>query len=195
MARLNTRTSATPFTGRASTVDSLYRDPTPLSRGRSHAANTARTTTYSVMSPSQSNSDKENEAPPSRENTPGLGAKGRRQMTQPTQPPTPPSDAYSEHRSKRRRTDEHDFANEVPVFEDGAADGYEDNEVEAEDVAPDDEEDESTRYYDPQQVCNAFICSQPLLGTISSTRRTSPSIFNTINLFLTASSSPTLGRS
>ena len=98
MARLNTHTSATPQS-RATTVDTLYRDPTPA--GASSRAR--QSTTYSVMSPGPSiYSDKENEAPESRENTPQSRIKRKVMAGPQARLPTPDS-AESANPNKRRR--------------------------------------------------------------------------------------------
>ncbi|KAF2715539.1 Nse4-domain-containing protein [Pleomassaria siparia CBS 279.74] len=155
MARLNTHLSATPQPqpGRSSTVDSLYRDPTPQSRLR---ASTARESSYSVMSPVHS-SDKENDEPESRDNTPHPPTKGlgHRQMATPRLP-TPSSGASSGgHASKRRRTDDYSVARSANIFIDEDAAEMDDEEDEAADdtarTGDADDADELTRYYDPNQ--------------------------------------------
>ncbi|KAJ4355771.1 uncharacterized protein N0V89_003791 [Didymosphaeria variabile] len=104
MARLNTHTSATPMQSRATTVDTLYRDPTPAGRG-----STARNSSYSVMSPALSqSSDKENDIPESRQNTPQSRSKrslmaGTRAQRLPT-----PDSASTSNPNKRQRTTKYD---------------------------------------------------------------------------------------
>jgi hypothetical protein len=102
MARLNTHTSATPLQSRASTVDTLYRDPTPA----------ARTSPYSVLSPALSqSSDKENDLPEPRQTTPPPAKRGLVAMvgTRAQRLPTP--DSASTHHAnpnKRQRTTKYD---------------------------------------------------------------------------------------
>lgn len=156
MARLNTHLSATPQpqTGRSSTVDSLYRDPTPLPRASSVTRSAARESMYSTMSPARSfGSDKENDVPRSRDNTPKPVSKGKRPMAPPVHPPTPPSDSTSSrHGNKRRRTDEHSIPDSVWVYEDEDEEVQLGDDVDEEDVAVQaDDEDATTKYYDPQQ--------------------------------------------
>ncbi|KAF2107133.1 Nse4 C-terminal-domain-containing protein [Lophiotrema nucula] len=175
MARLNTALSATPQPGRGSTVDSLYRDPTPLSQ---HPASTERGTSYSVLSPAHSmSSDKENREPETRENTPKPVAK-RRPMASSSisRLPTPNSGGSSEsrHANKRRRTGDRQATRAHSIFEDEDAgltpqdDDEEDVDEEEEETADlhtpesdeetpnveeegDEEEDDFTKYYDPHQ--------------------------------------------
>ncbi|OAF99449.1 Nse4-domain-containing protein [Paraphaeosphaeria sporulosa] len=124
MARLNTHTSATPLRSRATTVDTLYRDPTPAGRG-----STARTSSYSVMSPALSqSSDKENDIPESRQNTPSPASKrGSMAGTRAQRLPTPDS-ASTSNPNKRLRTSKYDSANSelrgsaaagIGIYEDG----------------------------------------------------------------------------
>jgi non-structural maintenance of chromosomes element 4 len=144
MARLNTHLSATPVPRptRSSTVDSLYRDPSVQPSG-------GRLSSYSVLSPSLSqSSDKENEQPDSRDNTPRPVAKGKRPMAPPgARLPTPTSGSSLENGNKRRRTNAYDVANSSQIFQD------EDGEAEGDDTMEtvDEEEDELTKYYDPHQ--------------------------------------------
>ncbi|KAF2648253.1 Nse4-domain-containing protein [Lophiostoma macrostomum CBS 122681] len=130
MARLNTRTSATPLPpgGRSVTVDSLYRDPTPLSQ----VASRARQSTYSVMSPA-TNSDKENEHPESPGSTPQPPSKSRRPMGAPsTRLPTPQSGSSAGNANKRRRTDDYSAADSTAIYADEDEDEDEDEDAEAE---------------------------------------------------------------
>ncbi|KAF9737771.1 hypothetical protein PMIN06_007263 [Paraphaeosphaeria minitans] len=107
MARLNTQTSATPLQSRATTIDTLYRDPTPAARGSA-----ARNSSYSVMSPALSqSSDKENDIPESRQNTPPPASKrglmtGARAQRLPT-----PDSASTSNPNKRQRTTRYDPIN------------------------------------------------------------------------------------
>ncbi|KAF2742848.1 Nse4-domain-containing protein [Sporormia fimetaria CBS 119925] len=146
MARLNTHLSATPQlpVGRASTVDSLYREPTP------------RQSTYSVLSPTRSASDKENEEPDSREGTPRPMRKRPMADQSSARMPTP-STAVSESR-KRQRTDDESVASSMHIFEDGEdstpPDVNEDVDETGSNTTPsedDEDEDEATKYYDPNQ--------------------------------------------
>jgi hypothetical protein len=176
MARLNTRTSATPLPpgGRSATVDSLYRDPTPLSQ----AASRARQSTYSVMSPA-TNSDKENEQPDSPRSTPQPPTKTRRPMGAPsTRLPTPQSGSSAGNANKRRRTDDYSAADSAAIYQDDDDDEEaeqedddddDDDEMEAEGedasaasedqpaasedppAADEDPEDRLTKWYDPDQ--------------------------------------------
>ncbi|KAF2732079.1 Nse4-domain-containing protein [Polyplosphaeria fusca] len=148
MARLATAASATP--GRASTIDSLYRDPTP--HFSNHAA--TRESTYSVMSPAPSisqASDKENQEPVSRGNTPQPTK--RKQTMASARLPTPRSGpSSSANANKRRRIS--DRNDTLSVCED-------EDEVEglqqAKEFIPstvnynEDESNTATRYYDPDQ--------------------------------------------
>jgi hypothetical protein len=153
MARLNTHHSATPLQTRSSTVDSLYRDPSVAPRN----ASSARGTTYSVMSPSQS-SDKENVDSESRERTPqpakrkGLGSASGRI-------PTPDTGSTTGSGSnKRSRTDDYDLNGASGLYED--EDEEEDQEEEPEQPQrrrtattqpEEDEEDSQSKLYDPNQ--------------------------------------------
>ena len=164
MARLNTNLSATPQPqpARSATVDSLYRDPTPLSQV---SRGTRRESSYSVMSPALSqSSDKENNQPESRENTPdpstkGLGSKHRGAPRLPT--PSSGSSS-SRHANKRRRVEEYSVSGSTHIYVDpdvdvDGQDVVDDEEDEDEDEATGstapitDEDDELTKYYDPQQ--------------------------------------------
>jgi hypothetical protein len=154
MARLNTHLSATPQIGRSSTANSLYRDPTPQSQRRANASGTARESTYSVMSPTQSqSSDKENDEPESRQNTPGPASKRHLAMaSRDSRLPTPGS---SHSGNKRRRVGDNDRNGSAEVHEDEQDEddqeqGQDDN---GEDVGAshEDDDDEDTRYYDPNQ--------------------------------------------
>ena len=151
MARLNTHHSATPLQTRSSTVDSLYRDPSVAPRN----ASSARGTTYSVMSPSQS-SDKENMDSESREGTPqpakrkGLGSASGRIPTPDT------GSTVGSGSNKRRRTDAYDLNASSEVFEDEGDE--EDEEEEPEQTQPQrtatmqpEEEDSQSKLYDPNQ--------------------------------------------
>lgn len=98
MARINTHPSATPQS-RATTADTLYRDPTPA--GASSRAR--QSTTYSVISPAPSiYSDKENDAPESRQDTPKSRTK-RKAMAGPGARLITPDSAESANPTKRRR--------------------------------------------------------------------------------------------
>ncbi|KAF2686417.1 Nse4-domain-containing protein [Lentithecium fluviatile CBS 122367] len=160
MARLNTRTSATPLATRAGTVDSLYRDPTPASQ--LNRASNARTSSYSVMSPAVSqNSDKENDVPESRDATPRPKGKGLAIPTKRMQRLVTPD---SGNANKRRRTGDYSLEPEEPEEpeeSDGAEDGMPlyDGEENTGLAMPDDNDDEeeeeeeegALRYYDPDQ--------------------------------------------
>ncbi|KAG9189477.1 hypothetical protein G6011_06345 [Alternaria panax] len=138
MARLNTHLSATPQT-RASTVDSLYRDPSVAPRNDSNA----RTSSYSVLSPTRSmNSDKENEQPETRGNTPRRGKAGGLRSAS-ARMPTPDSGSTSGNGGKRRRTDNYTMARSQ-IRED-AHDADEDAEQE------DDDEQAKTPSQPPSQ--------------------------------------------
>ncbi|KAF3037456.1 nuclear protein [Didymella heteroderae] len=156
MARLNTHHSPTPLQTRSSTVDSLYRDPSVAPRN----ANSARGTTYSVMSPSQS-SDKENVDSESREGTPqpakrrGLGSASGRIPTPDT------GSTVSSGSNKRRRTDDYDLNGASEVYED---EDEEENEEEqpgrpqrrrTTTAQPEEEEEDSqSKMYNPNQDPN-----------------------------------------
>jgi hypothetical protein len=153
MARLNTHPSATPQT-RAISVDSLYRDPSVAPQNESNA----RTSSYSVMSPSASmTSDKENEQPRTRENTP-RPTKGRGLRGVSARMPTPDSGSTAgSNTNKRRRTgtynlgDSEIFQDEVEEDEeeDEDEDGDEQDEAIAEEA--DDDEAEDLKFYNPNQ--------------------------------------------
>ena len=157
MARLNTHPSATPqpIAGRSSTVDSLYRDPTPRGSQRASRSSHARASTYSVMSPS-TNSDKENEQPESRDITPQPPSKTRRVMGAPSaRLPTPQSGSSTGNSNKRRRTNDYSAASSAAIYEDHDAQHEEQDEVEEDELdasaMPDDTVDKLTEFYDPQQ--------------------------------------------
>jgi hypothetical protein len=122
------------------------------------------------MSPAQSaSSDKENDEPESRDNTPRLPTKtlgGRRQMAAPRLPTPSSGSSASGHENKRRRTGDYSPAGssaQIYLDEDAEVDEPEDDdddvEDEDEDVVDDDapaddandDEDETTKFYDPQQ--------------------------------------------
>lgn len=158
MARLNTRLSATPQQMRSSTVDSLYRDPSVAPRHE----RSARTSTYSVISPSHSiTSDKENERPETRQNTPqptktrGLrGASAR--MPTPDSGPTPGG-----HSNKRRRTGKYNMT-EPGILEDEPVEdededgdgGQHDHEGERVHAQAESEDEGHLRFYNPNQDPN-----------------------------------------
>lgn len=148
MARLNTHLSATPQT-RASTVDSLYRDPSVAPQN----ADNGRTTSFSVLSPSRS-SDKENELPGTREKTPRRGKSGGLRGAS-ARMPTPDSGSTTGNGSKRRRTDNYSMSHSQ-VYEDGQED-VEEEEDESEAVEspsqpqPDDGDEEHLQFYNPNQ--------------------------------------------
>jgi hypothetical protein len=151
MARLNTHPSATPQQTRSSTVDSLYRDPSVAPRNGTNP----RASTYSIMSPTASvSSDKENEQPQSRDNTP-QPAKRRGPRGASARMPTPTSGSTAGG-SKRRRTDEYSMSN-GGIYQDEPEDDPEDDgddvEVEKEDtpVATAEDEDGNLKYYNPNQ--------------------------------------------
>ncbi|KAH7063881.1 Nse4 C-terminal-domain-containing protein [Paraphoma chrysanthemicola] len=148
MARLNTHLSATPQQTRSSTVDSLYRDPSLAPRNESNA----RTSPYSVMSPSASmNSDKENEPPETRENTP-RPTKGRGLRGASARIPTPDTGSTTgTNGSKRRRTGEYSMRG-GDIYEDGP-DGEDDDDPEDDGTPAPVEEDEQgdLRFYNPNQ--------------------------------------------
>lgn len=159
MARLNTRTSAAPLS-RASTVDSLYRDPTPASRR--DGPSTARPSSYSVLSPSASHSsDKENNMPVSRETTPRPKGKAPTMGSRRLQRPATPDSGSS---NKRRRTGDYTStmeANSVPVYKDEEVDldedvdedrgENEDDDTEQGHAPPTPDDDDEARFYDPDQ--------------------------------------------
>ncbi|KAF2993520.1 nuclear protein [Curvularia kusanoi] len=147
MARLNTRLSVTPQT-RASTVDSLYRDPSVAPRHGS----SARASAYSVLSPSQS-SDKENMDSESRDNTPPP-AKRKGLSNASGRIPTPDTGSTTGSASKkRRRASAYDANGESGI--------YEDEDQEDEDAAngrrrqatatPEEDEDSQNKLYNPNQ--------------------------------------------
>lgn len=151
MARLNTRTSATPLhTTRSSTVDSLYRDPSVEPASRQDRS--ARNTTYSVISPAQSGvSDKENERPTTRLNSPTRTTKGKGLRTTSPRIPTPDS-GPGHHGSKRRRTGDYAMR-DSSIYEDGDS-GSEDNQDDAQlssESQDESEEDEELKFYNPNQ--------------------------------------------
>lgn len=155
MARLNTRPSATPLQSRATTVDALYRDPTPAGR-----ASTARNSSYSVLSHALSqSSDKENDIPESRQNTPPPASKrGFMAGTRAQRLPTPDS-AEPSNPNKRRRTTKYDSASSelrgvppagVSIYED-TQDGPEEDDDDDEEGYDDDanlEEEEEDANFD-----------------------------------------------
>lgn len=159
MARLNTHHSATPLQTRSSTVDSLYRDPSVAPRN----ASSARGTTYSVMSPSQS-SNKENMDSESRESTPqptkrkGLGSASGRI-------PTPDTGSTTGSASnKRRRTGNYSLNSGSEIHEDEDEDEEAEDEDEEEQQRPQrrrtattqagEEEDSQSKFYNPNQDPN-----------------------------------------
>jgi hypothetical protein len=154
MARLNTHLSATPQQTRSSTVDSLYRDPSIAPRN----ASTARTASYSVMSPTASqNSDKENQ-PLTRDNTP-QPAKRKGLQGASARMPTPDSgSATGGNGNKRRRTGDYSPI-QAQIYEDDMEEEHDIEEDSHEDVAEEPpqaqvdagEEEENLRFYDPNQ--------------------------------------------
>lgn len=157
MARLNTQTSATPQT-RASTVDSLYRDPSVAPRRSSNA----RGSTYSVLSPSQS-SDKENMDDQSRESTP-QPAKRKGLSNASGRIPTPDTGSTtSSAGNKRRRTNNYILNNTSGVYEDEDEEDEENEEDEEEEeqdgpsrrrettTQPEEDEDSQSKLYNPNQ--------------------------------------------
>lgn len=157
MARLNTHRSATPQT-RASTVDSLYRDPSVAPRNGSAARGSA----YSVLSPSQS-SDKENMNSDSRDNTPPP-AKRKGLSNASGRIPTPDTGSTAGSASnKRRRTGAYSTNGEPAVYEDEEEEDEDEDEDEDEELAeaqgrrrqtitqPEEEEDIQTTLYNPNQ--------------------------------------------
>ncbi|KAH7344350.1 Nse4 C-terminal-domain-containing protein [Pyrenochaeta sp. MPI-SDFR-AT-0127] len=154
MARLNTHPSATPRQTRSSTVDSLYRDPSVALRNESNA----RTSTYSVISPSRSmNSDKENEQPETRGNTPRpTKARGLRGAS--ARIPTPDSGSTAgSHGNKRRRTGSYSMTGseifeDEPEEEEEAESGQHEGQEDQTQTQPDEDEDEGDlRFYNPNQ--------------------------------------------
>ncbi|ORY05159.1 Nse4 C-terminal-domain-containing protein [Clohesyomyces aquaticus] len=156
MARLNTQLSATP---RSPTIDSLYRDPTPLSHR--DAPSSRQEPASSVLSPARSfaNSDKENEQPESRDNTPRPAGKGKRPMAaSAARLPTPSSNSGSASGAtgKRRRTNGYSMADSTPVFQDDEDVDEDDDEDEAAEQEQEEEQQprrthDPSDYYDPQQ--------------------------------------------
>ncbi len=151
MARLNTHLSATPQT-RASTVDSLYRDPSVAPRNDGNA----RTESYSVLSPTRSmNSDKENEQPETRENTPRRGKAGGLRSAS-VRMPTPDSGSTTGNGGKRRRTDNYTMT-QSQIHEDGSGEHEEEDEEDEEEVEtpsqppPESDEEGDLKYYNPNQ--------------------------------------------
>jgi hypothetical protein len=153
MARLNTHLSATPQQTRSSTVDSLYRDPSVAPRNESNA----RPSSYSVLSPSASmNSDKENDGPPSRDNTPRPAKRGLRGAS--ARMPTPDSGSTGGGSgSKRRRTGTYSVGGgaiyqDEPEEEQDDVDEDEEEERDGATDAPIEEEEEGpSRFYNPNQ--------------------------------------------
>ena len=155
MARLNTHLSATPQT-RASTVDSLYRDPSVAPRHGS----TARGSTYSIMSPSQS-SDKENMNSESRDNTPSPTAKRKGLSNASGRIPTPDTGStFGGSNNKRRRTSAYNANGDAGVYEDeeeAEEDGEEEEDAEAQSsqrqptTQPEEDEDSQNKLYNPNQ--------------------------------------------
>lgn len=155
MARLNTHASATPLQSRATTVDSLYRDPSTAPQHRD--GNHGRPSSYSVVSPSQSmTSDKENEQPDSRHNTP-LPTKARYLSSASARMPTPDSGSTAGSRgNKRRRTGDYSinessiYQDEPDVDQDYAMPSQNHRSTMASSEAPRDE-DGNLEYYNPNQ--------------------------------------------
>lgn len=155
MARLSTHLSATPQT-RASTVDSLYRDPSVAPRHGS----TTRGSTYSVLSPSQS-SDKENMGEESRDNTPSPTSKRKGLSNASGRIPTPDTGSTSGGTSsKRRRTGAYSANGDAGIYEDeGEAeeDGEEEEDAEVQSsqrqptTQPEEDEDSQNKLYNPNQ--------------------------------------------
>lgn len=154
MARLNTHLSATPQ-ARASTVDSLYRDPSVAPRHGS----TVRGSTYSVMSPSQS-SDKENMNSGSRDNTPSPTAKRKGLSNASGRIPTPDTGSTSGGgNNKRRRTSAYSANGDAGVYEDEgeAEEDGEEEDAEAQSsqrhptTQPEEDEDSQNKLYNPNQ--------------------------------------------
>jgi hypothetical protein len=148
MARLNTHLSATPRQTRSSTADSLYRDPSVALQDD----NNARTSSYSVLSPSASmNSDKENDQPHTRQSTPRPAKRGLRGAS--VRMPTPDSGSTGTGTgSKRRRTGEYSVGGGA-IYEDGSEDEQDEHEGRDEaGLAPaEDDEQGELRYYNPNQ--------------------------------------------
>jgi hypothetical protein len=152
MARLNTHLSATPQQTRSSTVDTLYRDPSVAPRTESNA----RMSSYPVLSPTRSmNSDKENELPGTRENTPQLGkARGLRGTS--VRMPTPDSGSAGGAGSKRRRVDNYSMEQSQVYEDEQEGDGTNGDEDAVEtpsqsQVTPESDEEGDLKYYNPNQ--------------------------------------------
>ncbi|KAF1847574.1 Nse4-domain-containing protein [Cucurbitaria berberidis CBS 394.84] len=153
MARLNTHPSATPQQQtRSSTIDSLYRAPSAAPRNESNV----RTSSYSVLSPTRSmNSDKENDLPQTRENTPQPHkVRGRRGAS--ARMPTPDSGSTTgDNGNKRRRTGNYTMPESEIFTDELEAEEQEDEEDEdAEEpsqVQPEPEEEGNLRFYNPNQ--------------------------------------------
>ncbi|KAL1605167.1 hypothetical protein SLS60_004710 [Paraconiothyrium brasiliense] len=126
---------------RATTVDTLYRDPTPAGPG-----STARNSSYSVMSPALSqSSDKENDIPESRQNTPQSRTKRSLMAGTRTQRLPTPDSASTSNPNKRQRTNKYDSGiSDLRVNGDASIGIYEDEQQEenAEDdgIVPEDDE-------------------------------------------------------
>lgn len=155
MARLNTHLSATPQQTRSSTVDSLYRDPSVAPRNNN--GTNPRTSSYSVMSPSASvSSDKENEQPETRDNTP-QPAKRRGLRGASARMPTPTSGSTTgRNGSKRRRTGGYDMLGSGSgsgIYVDGQGDAPEDDDegVDKEATPVPEDEEGDLKYYNPNQ--------------------------------------------
>lgn len=147
MARLNTHLSATPQP-RASTVDSLYRDPSVAPQSERNG----RTSSYSVISPTRSmQSDKENEVPDTYKNTPRRGkAKGLRSAS--ARMPTPDSGSTEGHGSKRRRTGNYDMSRSQRY--DGEHEADEEDGIDTPSqshLQPEPDEEGDLRFYNPNQ--------------------------------------------
>lgn len=157
MARLNTHPSATPLQSRATTVDSLYRDPSPAPH---HDKTHGRPSNYSVVSPSQSmSSDKENEQPASRLNTHNTPrpSKARYLSSASARMPTPDSGSTTgSNGNKRRRTGDYTlndsfvYQEEPEVDDDYARASQNPRATMASSEAPRDEEG-NLEYYNPNQ--------------------------------------------
>jgi hypothetical protein len=147
MARINTHLSATPQT-RASTVDTLYRDPSVAPQDEA----TARTSSYSVMSPSASMaSDKENEQPRTRDNTP-QPTKGRGLRAASARMPTPDSSSTAgSHASKRRRIGGYNLGGSEIFQDEAEEDGDEEAEDDVTPVEPEEDEEGDLKFYNPNQ--------------------------------------------
>ncbi|KAF2465696.1 Nse4-domain-containing protein [Lindgomyces ingoldianus] len=160
MARLNAHLSATPQSHRSSTVDSLYRDPTP--RPHLNSASSRQAATLSAMSPARSlNSDKENQEPDSRANTP-RPTKARRPMAAsaprlptPNSGPGSASGSSSSGANKRRRTGDYTITNPTAISRHGEEDLHDGRDEVSEHHDNDDDDDDGeadgTKYYNPCQ--------------------------------------------